>query len=132
MAQTFAFDKDHNLLVIRFSGVITFDEEIEVLLKTIKDPRFRPDSRILVDKRQARMKVAPEHVRPTMDLVLENLQKFGQPRVATVVAADYGFGMTRMLELESEGVTPHDFMVFRELKEACDWLGIGESDITWP
>ncbi len=132
MAHKLAFDEDQRLLVIQYWGVITFDEEIEILLETIKDPRFKPNSRILVDKRQARMKVAPEHVQPTMDLVLENLQKFGQPRVATVVSADYDFGMTRMLELASEGVIPHEFMVFRDLSEACDWLGIEESEITWP
>ncbi len=132
MAYKLAFDEDHHLVVIQFSGAITFDEEIEVLLATVEDPRFRPDSRILVDKRQARMKVAPEHVQPTMDLVLKNLQKFGQPKVATVVSADYDFGITRMLELVSDGVIPHDFMVFRDLGEACDWLGIEESEISWP
>ena len=54
------------------------------------------------------------------------------PRVANVVSRDHDYGMTRMLELTSQGELPHEFSVFRDMDEACEWLEVDRAAVLWP
>jgi hypothetical protein len=118
------FDEELNLLVVTFTGVISSEEEIRAVEETVRDPRLKPNARILVDRRKARMKATPEDVGPQVDLVRMNQAAFGRPRVAILVADDYSFGMHRLLQAAAHSEVDHDFRVFRSAEEACEWLGI--------
>ena len=124
MGHSAEFYIDQNLIRIQMSGSITYDEEVQTILETLADPRMQKDARFLVDRTRATMTSTPETVGPLIGLVHENFAKFGKPKIAIVVSDDYGFAMNRMLELTSVDKLPHDFMVFREIAEACEWLGV--------
>ena len=132
MSYKFRFQEDENLLVIVFTGEVPYEEEVQAVLDTLVDPMMRPDVRILVDKSDARMMLSPQDVGPHIDLILQNLAKFGRPKVANVVTSDADFGMTRMFELTAEPKIPHEFMVFRTVEKACAWLGVELDSIEWP
>ncbi len=132
MSYRFSFEEDQNVLILVYEGEISPDEEAQVILDTLADPRFKPGAKILVDRTGAHMTMTPEHVRPQIDLIRRNLAKFGEPKVAIVAAADYDFGMVRMFEMTAEDEIPHDLMVFRTVEEACDWLGLDPDSISWP
>ena len=132
MGYRFHFQPEQRLIVIVFEGRLSPEEEMQAVLDTVNDPNMMQDARILVDRRKAQLTVGPEHVDPHIELVKRHLDKFGNPRVATVVAKDYDFGMLRMLEMKSESLLQHDFMVFRDLEEAYTWLGLAAQDIVWP
>jgi hypothetical protein len=132
VSHCFCFQDDQNLIVISFTGEISPEEEVQAVNDVLADPRMKPNSKILVDKTEAQMTVTPKDVAPHVELILSNQAKFGRPRVANVVSRDYDFGMTRMLEFSSSDVIPHDFMVFRSLADACEWLEIDPAKIVWP
>lgn len=132
MSYTYRFQENENLLIIVFTGEISYEEEVQAVLDTLADPMMRPDIRILADKSNARMRLSPQDVRPHIDLILQNLAKFGRPQVANVVTSDADFGMTRMFEITAEPQIPHEFMVFRTIEQACAWLGVEPDAIDWP
>jgi hypothetical protein len=132
MSHRVSFHDAENLIVIVFEGTISPEEETQALRDTVNDTRMIRDARILVDRSRAQMTVAPEHVQPQLALVRDNLDKFGEARVAIVASADYDFGMLKMLEASARNPVPHDFMLFRSTDEACEWLQVNPSDIQWP
>ena len=96
------------------------DEELQQYLLTV------------VDRTRSHITMTPEQTMAQIDLVVDNFSVFGQPKVAIIVSADYDFGMVRMFELSAEDRIPHDLMVFRDVPEACDWLGLDPATIVWP
>lgn len=132
MGYRFRFADNGLVLILRFEGVITPEEEVQAVHDVLADPRMKPDARILVDRTGSRMTVNPEHVQPHIELIRENQSRFGIPKIAVVVSTDYDFGMMRMLELRADDKILHDFMVFRTVEEACDWLGLDPTETDWP
>jgi succinyl-CoA synthetase alpha subunit len=132
MSYRFSFEEDGNVLIIVFEGEISPEEEAEVIREPLADPRFKPGAKILVDRTRARMTMTPQHVRPQIELIRQNLAKLGEPQVAIVASADYDFGMVRMFEMTAEDEIPHDLMVFRTVEEACSWLELDPAKISWP
>ena len=102
----------------------------------LEEGRTKPDFRATLTALKERLGYSREQLvaaeKRQIDLVKQHQEKFGRPRVAVVVRRDYDFAMTRMLEMRAEGDVTHDFMVFREVPEACEWLGIQSSAIEWP
>ncbi len=123
----FWYSYHEDVVILRFSGEIPYEEEVRALLGMLADPRLLPDSRILVDRTRARMKAEPENVPEQIELVRKHQARLGRPRVAQVVSCDVDFGMLRMLELPSDSRLDHEFAVFRDLPAACAWLGIDPS-----
>jgi len=113
------FIPEKRLIIVTLEGTITWEEEVQTLLDTVRDPRMMQDARFFVDRRDSRMTATPDTVEPLMGLVQQHLKEFGSPRIAIVVSDDYGFGMNRMLEQNSESELPHDFAVFRTAEEAA-------------
>jgi hypothetical protein len=125
----YSIDESRNFVLLVFSGDTAYAEEAEALLAVSSDERLRPDARILVDKRSAAMRVAPQDTRLHVELVRAQEKRLGRPRVAHVVSRDADFGMLRMLEMVSESQLKHEFRVFRSLDEACAWLEIDLEDV---
>jgi hypothetical protein len=132
MAYAYTYDAEDNLLVIRFWGAIPFDEETEAVEATLSDPQLQPDLRILADRSDAVVTSTPEQMRRHIDVVGKHVERLGTPKVANVVSADFDFGMVRMYEMMADDELTHQFRVFRDLEEACEWLGVEMTAISWP
>lgn len=129
MSFTYAVRRSDNFVMVKFEGTITPDEENQAIVVVLSDPDVEPAPRILADRRDAVMMVGPEHVAPSIEMVQEQLQRLGKPRIAVVVARDYDFGMLRMFELRSEPILEHDFVVTRDWGQACEFLGVDPHDL---
>ncbi len=127
MSHTFDIHEKLNLLVISFTGLTSYDEELKAIIEIIKDSPLKPDMRILMDRSKAQMAATPENICPYIELILKNLSMLGKPRIATVVSSDRDYGMMRMRQLRYEFSIPPEFAVFRSLEEACLWLGVEPS-----
>ena len=128
----FAVLEEGQLPVVVFDGEITPEQEREALLTSTELPGLSKRARVLLDRRRARLTSGPEDVRPQMDLARGAFSGGELPRMAVVVGNDYDFGMLRMLELSGQDQLPHDLHVFRDLDEACDWIGVDPANIAWP
>jgi hypothetical protein len=129
---SYLFNEKLNLIVVQLVGDISYSVEIAALNTVFSDSRIRPNVKILVERTKATIKTTPNDVVPFVDLIFERIKDLGKPQVANVVSHDVDFGMARMLEMLSEVKLPHDFMVFRDIEEACSWLDIDLPQIEWP
>jgi hypothetical protein len=127
----YKYDETNNVLVVRMWGDLQYSEEAEAVSHVFDMESIKTDVKILVDRRRARFKSETKDVLEHVRLVAEKVKRLGKPVVANVVSADYDFGMARMFELHSEGRIDHDFQVFKNLAEACAWLGIDSADLEW-
>ncbi len=118
------FYPDQHLVLVTFSGEVTIEEEFEALRHPSQDPRWFDEPKILVDRRQAQMRMGPEHVEPQLTDVRELFADLGRCKTAIVVPRDYDFGMTRMFEIRSQGKLDHDIRVCRSMEEAAEWLEV--------
>lgn len=132
MSHAYTFDEPKNLLVVKFWGTIPYSEDANAVITILDDPRIQPGVKVLVDRLDSAFTATPEEVRAHVGLVGQKLASLGEPQVATVVSADFDFGMVRMFKAVSDGRLDHDFNVFRDLGEACEWLGIDPEGVDWP
>jgi hypothetical protein len=132
MSYAYWIDQDENLLVVKFWGEIPYPEEAEAVLSILDDPRIQPGIKILVDRTESSFASSPQDVRTHVEQVAKKIAALGEPRVANVVSADLDYGMIRMFMSVSDGKLDHDFSVFRDIQEACDWLRIDAVRIEWP
>jgi hypothetical protein len=131
MSYGYTIDEEFNLLVVKFWGRIPYSEDAAAVLEILDDPRIRHGLRILVDRTESAFGSTSTEVKTHADLVERRLDSLS-PRVANVVAADLDFGMIRMFEAMMEGRVEHEFRVFRDLDEACEWLDVDPAIVTWP
>lgn len=124
MPHNIDFHPGRGVIVVSFHGEISPKEELEAFLESVDDPRWFADALVLVDKRDAEMRVGPEDVAPQLRTVESRLARLGDVRIAHVVGRDYDFGMMRMLAAQGEARTGHDLGVFRDLDEAWACLGV--------
>ena len=67
--------------------------------------------------------VSSSDVRAVKELVGKYWGVGGQSKAALVVSRELDFGLTRMYEILMSGATTSKVMVFKNLKEAYEWLG---------
>lgn len=132
MTYSFRFQPELNLVLVVFNGVIPPAEESEAFKAVMGDDRFRPNSKVLVDRSASKMEVSTEDVQPHINLVREHQDRLGKPRVAVVAERGYDFGMMRMLEMQADDSIDHDLCVFRTVDDACSWLGVELDQVVWP
>ena len=132
MAHRFCVQRDGTLLVVVFEGEISPEEEREALEESGNLAGLKPDASVLVERSSSTMTVSAPDVSQQHRLIKRRFKLETKPRMAVVVARDYDFGMIRMLELSALESLPHEFKVFRDLEEACGWLGYHKETIEWP
>jgi hypothetical protein len=121
---TYRYIDDQNLVL----GVLTGDLDDEQLLATADDvsanERIRPGYFELVDTRHAASmdRLSAEGLRKVAARASPHLRPPGG-RMALVVAESLTYGLARMYSVYAEE-TRSEIEVFRDIEEACAWLGI--------
>jgi len=119
MAPKFTISEESRVVCLYYEAPATFEEWRESMDTIIRDKRFQPNFRFLIDQRM----VPP----PTVDFVQQvvgylhlHAPEFGGDyRSATVVADQASFGMARMIQGLSGS---ENIRVFRDVREAENWL----------
>ena len=117
---TYEIDHQRRLITSRLWGPVTDREVFEHNEKLRSDPQFDPTYQQLVD-----LTGVSEIVVSTSMINETSLDQFFEPgtRRAMIAVDDAVFGMARMFALRAESVG-QTIEVFRDGKQARDWLGI--------
>lgn len=126
MPHRYEIDPAQRLIVVVYTGKVEHAEELCVQTELIEDPRYMPEPRILVDRRQSRMGSVPDNIHPHLDSMKRIAERLQGSRHAHVTNRDRDFGILRMVELTSADDRGWEIAVFRDLDPACAWLGIDE------
>jgi hypothetical protein len=129
MSYWYKYNESLNFLYIKFTGDISSSEEKEAVQKSFQENPIKNNPKILADRRESRFTSSVDEVREHIVHVGKNISKLGMPKVANVVSRDYDYGMIRMFEILAESKLIHIFQLFRDMSEACQWLGIDENQV---
>ena len=99
-------------------------EELKIFLKRLyAHPDFDPIMNAIWDLEEADFsEVSSSDVRSVIDVVRKYWGTEGKSKAALVVSKDVDYGLTRMYEILMSGVSASQVMVFKNMKEAHDWL----------
>ena len=116
-----------NLIVCVHLGKVPDDEFLASYKSLYESDNFSSGMSQLVDLREAdsslRSKDALMQCSDFVELKLSSAKKY--PRVAVVAPSDLSFGISRMYGAYSSSI-PWEFVVFRTVDTALDWLGKSE------
>ena len=123
MPITYTIDKQRRFIQRVLSETVTTDEILANITEILDHPDYQPGMKSLTDLQALQHHATPQDVRQIAHFILGHGEQVQGGRAAVVVAEDVGFGMARMLELLTED-SPLTIGVFKNRKEAYDWLGI--------
>ena len=121
MPASFRIDTERRTVFSTGAGALTDDELRGHQKQLLGDPAFDPSFNQLWDFRQvAQVDVSSQALRE-----LAAARSFApSAKRAAVAPREILYGMARMFELQHDGA-PEEFRVFRNIREAEDWLGLG-------
>ncbi|MCG3180998.1 MAG: hypothetical protein BIFFINMI_03365 [Phycisphaerae bacterium] len=125
MPVTYQIDKSARLVRVICTGDVD-DQQVLALYRRMRaDPDYSPGFSELVDQRDvSRLDLTRAGLRSLADL---SANREGPPtpfRTAIVAPSDPTFALGRMYELLSDGATPEEVSVFRDMDAALAWLGM--------
>jgi hypothetical protein len=123
MPVTQRIDKEAGVVYRTATGHLEMEELVTVVLGAIDHPDYRPGMKSLTDLRGIDHEVTREDIQRLAELLRGRQTEISGGRGAIVVSSDVSFGMARMLEGLTTQV-PYELNVFRDIAEACAWLGI--------
>jgi hypothetical protein len=125
MPSSYEIDVAIRLVRARLWGVVTFPDLKSNRLRMMEDPAFKPDFSQLTDLSDAtKIAMTPAEIREFARL----LPFTPDSRRAIVAPSDAAFGLARMFGIYREEIVSNDpLRVFRNFKDAEDWLGLSVS-----
>jgi hypothetical protein len=123
MPSDFIIDVNRGLVRSKGFGVITLPSITDHMDRLLKHPDFRPEFNQVFDFREA---TKPSLSFEDVTLLAERSVFSPQSQRAFVVSADWQFGYARMFATMRKGLGEPGIMVFRDMKEALEWLGVPE------
>ena len=122
MTITIDIDRDKNLSVIKFSGIVPFEELRESLQDYYKSG---PTEFIIVDLKNAKggAKTYSHDRVVQLSSYIENIRQDREKGMTAFVAPkDLYFGICRMLEIYKDGSSKITFRTFHTMDEAVEWI----------
>ena len=125
MPITFDIKPDKSLVVAVHDGVVPDEEFVSAYKLLLENDRFDDSYNLLVDLRRADSSArGTDALKGFAEFMRNQYANVGtRPKIAVVAPENISFGLARMYEAFSDSV-PMDFMVFRELSGALNWLGL--------
>lgn len=127
MPISFAIHEEQGLFVSRWVGAISDSDLIPSYDRLFANEKYQPGFHELVDLRNANMAgVTVDGSRGLARMVESYLAgKCGSFRTAVIAPEDLSFGIARIYGAVAEE-SPEDVMVFRELTDALEWIGVDD------
>lgn len=126
MSSTTTIDRARGLRIHTITGELTLERLREILGDVYSHRDHDPDMNVLWDLREASVKsFTVGEVEALRNFVAPNWGTGGRALAALVVSDDLQFGMSRMYEMLSDGITKGEIRVFRDMDEATGWLSGG-------
>jgi hypothetical protein len=127
MTVEYSFFEEWKLVLVKISDAVTFEQMTAYLKSLSKDPRYRPPMNKLVDFRGCQnYALTREEAEKFAELNRELSGVFTNEKCAMVAPGDLEYGMSRVHEMYTTG-SGLDISVFRQLRDALNWLDIDPS-----
>ncbi len=121
----YRIDRESATVLYRSEGDVAEEDMIKISRAVVQDPEYEAGMNGIVDLRS---------VSPDLNISADGLRELSEfnrvlsvhhnrTRMAIVADTDLMYGFARMLQTYSDDL-PSDYSVFRDMAEACDWLGI--------
>jgi|SRR5579862_5380297 len=112
------------VIVVRYDGRVDYSEIRHVFDELVQLPGFRSGLGLVADCRTCETPITGAEVRRLADYAEQTDDAWGNSKWIILASSDVIFGLARMYAAltSTYKVTTH---VFRDAKEADDWLGIG-------
>lgn len=126
MAWAYDILPDRQLLISRLSGRVTLDDFLDMRRAAGADARFDATHDQLIDLRGSQLVISTNDIMTLASSSIAN----AEVRRALVGTEGLVYGLARMYGAYREISTEKDTTrVFRTLRDACEWLGVPESEI---
>lgn len=123
MSTTYRIDSTHGCVQLAADGPLTKQQLLDVFDCFLDDPDFRPGMNVLVDLRDAEIRMGLESVTAVIEHVSRNRSRRGENyRVALVVTSGFQETMAQIYRIYSRSL-PYTPAVFHTLTDAQEWLG---------
>jgi len=122
--------KEDQLLLSSFVQEVTNYEMISSYEKLMKTNEFFTVNKELVDMRDCSLADISKEAFLSLSSLVESYlnEKYLDFKTAIVAPEDLSYGLSKLYESYSEH-SPETIMVFREAKDALEWLGVPELKI---
>ena len=124
MPMTYVIDRHNHLVRITGIGVLTDGDMIQCVSDLRNDPALEPDMSTLSDMRYIEVAFTAQGIDEMLSVMEQTSELRRKAKAAIVVSSDLAFGMGRMLEMSADDRVGPNFMIFRGIGAACEWLGI--------
>lgn len=112
------------IAVARCRGVVTGRDIKDLITRYVNDPALDRPHREVFDVREVgAYEISGDDVRAIVEYVKSTGDRFKNGKVAYVASRDMPYGIGRMFSFFSEDAGL-ELRAFRDMKEACAWLGI--------
>ncbi len=129
MPVSYRIDRSSGVVLSKATGAVHSDDILDMVSRTINDPDRGSPYRELFDLREVReFDVDLEGIKKVVHYVIGKRRMMKFARVAYVASSDLVYDIGRMFEVHANGV-PIEFMVFRDIGQASEWLGIEEVEL---
>ena len=123
MPADFIIDAQLGMVLSRASGALTYAEILAHIDGLLRHPDFRPEFNQIFDFRRVERPTLSSH--EITELARRTI--FGpKSRRAFIAADDWQFGVGRMFAAHREIAGEPGIVVFRDMKEALNWLSLVE------
>jgi hypothetical protein len=113
------------IVVITPWGRISDQEHRETFHRELANRLSDGPIRVLWDSRLVAKAESTEHLRGMVELMRESAEKLAGARIAIMAERPTDYDMARLLDILTEEL-PFELSVFRDFKEAVDWLRSGD------
>ena len=115
---------DHRLTLVRCFGIITLKEILEYEHRIVDDPDFDPTYSELLDTTDtSNMTISFDDVDNLVEFERSHARYIGKRRCAFVAPTDISYGTIKVY-ISMEDTSPMETRVFRDMRQALDWLGL--------
>lgn len=125
MPISYKIDKKSGTVLYRAAGRVADQDMIALSRAAGRDPEYVGGLNGLVDARGEafELDISAIGLRNLADFNRDFPRDLNHARMAIVANSDLAYGLSRMMQAYAEDLSP-DYSVFRDMAEACRWLGI--------
>ena len=123
--------KDRNLIYIKGSGTITFDDLRENFNSILKNPSLQPNMNTIWNIPEANAIISSDELKQIVEYMVQNKGSRGEDyKIALVTKSPYMYGMGRMLQAYDD-IGPFKTKVFPKIEEAIEWVYGDSNDLSF-
>ncbi len=125
MPHRYHLDKEHGYIVVRYWGIVDFEELSQVRQEIEADSGFRPGLNRIWDERDCDIQLSHDELARLAGGWSGSSANHGKRKLAYLVGEDLFWGFNRVFEAYRDNPDV-EFQIFHDFAETLEWLGLPE------